>query len=269
MQLGCNTVIFGKFPLEVALQSIAWSGFRNAHLAALPGMAEHVSPQSDGGEVAALLKKYGLGVSGIEVTYDMSQPETAERMHGILQLAHDLECGVIAIPSRGTTGDEESYLRFIEGVRPYTARAKALGIRLALKGHVGQAVYNTDTMLRAISDVGLQGFGVNADPSHLYRANENPHESVQRLSGAIAMVHIRDCPHRNQPPGSPEQQVPGQGEMNLPAMIAALHEVGYNGALDLEIIGAHQYTDLSRCTALAAQSCGYLRRCLKEAGILQ
>ena len=271
MQLGCNTVIFGAHPLEDALQRIAWAGYQNAHLAAIPSMANHLTPESDPAAIKNLVREHGLGISGIETTPDVSKPEGAERLQRMLEMAHDLECPVVAIGSAGKTGDEESYNRFIEAIRPLAARAHDLGVKIALKGHVGQAVHNTETMLRALKDVGLQGFGVNADPSHLYREGENPEESVSKLGKAIVMVHIRDCPYRTQPaggppPGTPDQQIPGRGQVNLPVYLSNLKQTGYTGPLDLEIIGAQKFEDLSRCMGLIAESRGYLHRCLQEIG---
>jgi sugar phosphate isomerase/epimerase len=52
----------------------------------------------------------------------------------------------------------------------------------------------------------------------------------------------------------------------LPEILRALHTIGYNGPLNLEVIGTKEYS-LSRAMGIAAESRGYLRKCFQEIGI--
>jgi hypothetical protein len=74
--------------------------------------------------------------------------------------------------------------------------AEVAGITLAVKPHVGAAIYSTETALRAIREIDSPDFGINWDPSHLFRNNEDLLISAQRLapySYAIAAeVRIAD-----------------------------------------------------------------------------
>jgi sugar phosphate isomerase/epimerase len=67
------------------------------------------------------------------------------------------------------------------------------------------------------------------------------------------------------PPGTPEQQIPGRGALDLPEILQSLKNTGYNGPINLEIIGAQGY-DISRSMGVAAEARGYLRRCFQEIG---
>jgi sugar phosphate isomerase/epimerase len=51
--------------------------------------------------------------------------------------------------------------------------------------------------------------------------------------------------------------------VDIPATLRALQETGYDGPLNLEIIGTFDYP-LARAMGVAAESRGYLRRCLQE-----
>jgi hypothetical protein len=44
-----------------------------------------------------------------------------------------------------------------------------------------------------------------------------------------------------------------------------LHENGYSGPLDLEIIGAKAYT-IEQCCVIAAESRGHMQACLQACG---
>ena len=48
-------------------------------------------------------------------------------------------------------------------------------------------------------------------------------------------------------------------------MLRALKQGGYGGVLDLEVIGAKSYP-VSRSMGIAAETRGYLNRCLQELG---
>ena len=80
------------------------------------------------------------------------------------------------------------------------------------------------------------------DPSHIYRAGENPVEAIAAVISRVKHVHIRDCKGRQQGPGKPEEQANGRGDIDLVGYIRVLHENGYTGPLDLEIIGAKEYS---------------------------
>ena len=66
-------------------------------------------------------------------------------------------------------------------------------------------------------------------------------------------------------PGKPEDQANGRGDIDLVGYIRALHLAGYSGALDLEIIGAKQYS-LVQCAVIAAESRGHMQACLQACG---
>jgi sugar phosphate isomerase/epimerase len=57
-------------------------------------------------------------------------------------------------------------------------------------------------------------------------------------------------------------QACGRGEIDLLGYVRVLLESGYDGPVDLEIIGAGEY-ELARCAIIAAESRGYLNACVK------
>ncbi|HWQ11552.1 MAG TPA: sugar phosphate isomerase/epimerase [Roseiflexaceae bacterium] len=261
MRLGCNTVLFGMVDLAAALQHVAWAGYRHVELAAIAGMCEHIRPDEGPGqasEVKRLLAAHELEATAIEAaTTDRT------RLERVFALAGALGVGIVNIGSGGTSGDEESTRRAIDHIGELARLAGAHGLRLAVKPHVGQAIYDSATALRLTDEVREPALGLNFDPSHLYRADEDPPEVARRWGTRIITCHFRDCASRERRVGPPETQVPGRGAVDLPATLRALRAAGYAGPLNLEIIGAGQYP-LARAMGLAAESRGYLHRCLQE-----
>jgi sugar phosphate isomerase/epimerase len=261
MRLGCNTVLFANSDLAGALTHIAWAGYRYVELAAIAGMAEHIAPSMTAAArqaVRDLLSDHGLTATAIEAaTTDRT------RLEAIFGLAGDLDITIVNIGSGGTSGDEESTVQAIAHIADLAALAGRHGLRLAVKPHVGQAIYNAETALRLTDEVREPALGLNFDPSHLFRADEEPQEVAKRWGTRIVTSHFRDCLSREQKVGPPDTQIPGRGSVDIPATLRALQEVGYTGPLNLEVIGASSY-ELSRAMGVAAEGRGYLHRCLQE-----
>jgi sugar phosphate isomerase/epimerase len=144
-------------------------------------------------------------------------------------------------------------------------RAIGYGVTLCVKAHVGQCIYNTPTTLRAMEKIQSEGFGIDMDPSHLYRAGENPEEALPPVLSRTRHIHIRDCKGRGPGPGKPEDQACGRGDIDLVAYCKALVEGGYSGPVCLEVIGAEGYS-VSQKATIAAESYGYLNAVFEKLG---
>jgi len=258
MKLGCNTVLFGAVDLETALDQIAFAGYQYIELAAIAGMCEHLSLDSDPPQVKGLVADRGLTATAIEAA-----TTDAERLERIFDLARALDIDIVNIGSGGKSDDEETTKASIAHIRDLAKLAGDHGVRLAVKPHVGQAIYNGATAMRLMDEVSEPALGLNFDPSHLFRADEDPAEIAHRWGSRILTSHFRDCASRERQVGPPPTQIPGRGIVDIPATLAALHSVGYDGPLNLEVIGAKDYT-LAQASSVAAEAHGYLNRCLQE-----
>lgn len=264
MQLGCNTVLFAGTDLDKALTHIAWAGYRYVELAAIRGMAEHIQPDMDHADAKRIretIAGHGLQVTAMEV----GVPDRS-RLEPLLSLAEEIGVPIVNIGSGGTTGDEESVKQAISTIAELADVTARHGLRLAVKPHVGQAIHDSKTGMRLMDQVDHPALGLNFDPSHLYRANENPEEVATVWGARIVTSHFRDCESREQRIGPPETQIPGRGKVDIPATLRALQQASYAGPLNLEVIGTRDY-EISRAMGLTAESRGYLNRCLQEIGL--
>ncbi|HEY0074720.1 MAG TPA: sugar phosphate isomerase/epimerase [Abditibacteriaceae bacterium] len=259
MKLGMNTVVFAGTDFETALQHVAWAGYEFVELAAIAGMAPHVEIGDDPQKIKDLLASNNLMATAMEAaTTDV------ERLRGLFDLATQIGVPIVNIGSGGKTDDEDSTKSSIEFVRQVAQMAGDAGVTLAVKPHVGQAIYNAATGMRLMDEVTEGALGLNFDPSHLARADEDPAQVAPLWGQRIVTCHFRDCPVRVPgPPGTPEQQIPGRGALDLPGILKSLKNTGYNGPLNLEVIGAKDYP-VSRAMGIAAEARGYLHRCLQE-----
>ena len=140
-----------------------------------------------------------------------------------------------------------------------------MGVTLCVKAHGGAAIYNTPTSLRALEEITSPAFGLDMDPSHVHRSGENPVDALKQVIDRVKHVHIRDCKGRETGPGKPEDQANGRGDIDLLGYIRVLHENGYTGPVDLEVIGAMECS-LEQCCTIAAETRGHMQACLQTCG---
>ena len=263
MKLGANSVLFGGYDMETAFKYLALCGYDGIEISAIDGMSEHlvldrwreIAPQ-----IKKLSQDYGLELLAME------QPsQDPEKMEQAFQAAVEIGIPIINCGPGGKAGDEESLKQVIASLDKLSKRAETYGVTLCVKAHVGAAIYNTPTTLRAMEAISSPAFGIDMDPSHIYRAGENPVEAIAAVVSRVKHVHIRDCKGRQAGPGAPENQANGRGDIDLVGYIRVLHENGYTGPLDLEIIGAKDYA-LERCCIIAAESRGHMQACLQACG---
>ena len=263
MKVGANSVLFGGYPLESAFRYLAMAGYDGVELSAIDGMSEHLVLarwRELVPEIKQLAETYGLALLAME------QPSRdVTKMTQAMQAAAELGVPIINCGPGGKSDDEASLVQAIDELGALADMAERYGVTLCVKAHVGQAVYNTPTTLRMMEAITSPAFGVDMDPSHIYRAGEDPVEAIAAVIGRVKHVHIRDCKGRQQGPGKPEDQANGRGDIDLVGYIRVLHENGYTGPLDLEIIGAKEYA-VEQCCVIAAESRGHMQACLQACG---
>jgi sugar phosphate isomerase/epimerase len=263
MKLGANSVLFGGYNMEAAFKYLAMAGYEGIELSAIDGMSQHLvldNWRELAAEIKALARTYNLELLAME------QPsQDPVRMEQAFQAAVEIGIPIINCGPGGKTGDEESFKQSVDSLSKLADMAGRYGVTLCVKAHVGACIYNTPTTLRAMNLITSPAFGIDMDPSHIYRAGENPVEAIAAVISRVKHVHIRDCKGRQQGPGKPELQANGRGNIDLVGYIRVLHENGYDGALDLEIIGAKEYS-LEQCCIIAAESRGHMQACLQACG---
>jgi sugar phosphate isomerase/epimerase len=263
MKLGANSVLFGGHGLETAFQYARLCGYDGIELSAIDGMSEHlvldrwreIAPH-----IKQLSKQHELSLLAME---QPSQDPT--KMDLAFQAAAELSIPIVNCGPGGKANDESTFQPVVDSLGKLADRASYFGVTLCFKAHVGQYVYNTPTTLKVLGALNHPNLGLDMDPSHIWRAGEDPVEAIGAVVHRIRHVHIRDCKGRQQNPGPPELQANGRGDIDLLGYLRVLHASGYAGPVDLEIIGAKAY-DLARCVAIAAESRGHMQACLQACG---
>ncbi len=263
IKLGVNSVLYQGHDLATAFQHVAWAGYDGIELSAIKGMCEHLEldnwrPQA--ATIKGLAAEHKLALLSMEVA---SLDE--DRLTKAFEAGREIGVPVVNIGPGGKSDVEEDFVRQTDLMVKMAGKAAEYGVKLCCKAHVKASVYNTPTTLRAMEKVKSPAFGIDMDPSHIYRAGEDPARALPAVLSRVGHVHIRDCKGRGPSPGEPADQACGRGEIDLAGYFKAMVAGGYDGAVCLEVIGAGKY-EMPRRDVIAAESYGYMNAILKSLG---
>lgn len=265
MMIGCNTVLFARLGLDDALQHIKWAGFEAAEIACI-SKARHVWPDFNDADIERTkmsFEKSGLKIVAMEAATDLLNDEKREWFYAALELAGKLGIPVVTTGSGGEATEED--LKRFESIAPELAEeAERCDVTVSVKAHVHAAVHNVASAIRAAKAANSEWVGINYDPTHLYREGEDILAAWDQLAPYVVHIHFRDLlGGENKEIGPPINQIPGRGVLDLQPLLERIVTSGYDRALDLEVIGAFDYTG-GESLGIAAQSRGYFRRCMEQ-----
>ena len=264
VKLGVNTVLFGKHDFRTAMEHIKWAGFDGAEISALKGMCEHLCLddwKSQAADIKAIVEDLELPLTAME---EAAQDE--DRLMKAFEAGATIGIPVVNIGPGGSKDNHPEDLNAsVAFMAKMAEKAEPFGVTMCVKAHVGASIWNTPTTLEAMKQIDSPAFGIDMDPSHVHRAGEVPKDALEDVISRVKHVHIRDCVGLGPSPGTPELQACGRGDIDLMGYCKVMVDAGYDGPVNLEVIGAGEY-DVSRCAIIAAESYGYLNACLKACG---
>jgi len=266
IKLGVNSVLFQGYDLVTAMRHIAWADYDGIELSAIKGMCEHLNLdnwKAQEQDIKAMAADHKLELLSME---EAALDE--QRLTLAFEAAAALGIPVVNIGPGGRVNNEEDFSRQTDLMAKMADKAAEYDVVLCVKAHVGACIYSTPTTLRMMKKISSPAFGIDMDPSHIYRAGEEPEAALPAVLSRVRHIHIRDCKGRGPSPGDAWAQACGRGDINLFGYCKAMVDGGYSGPVCLEIIGAGGY-ELGQRTMIAAESYGYMNACLKALGARQ
>jgi sugar phosphate isomerase/epimerase len=215
-------------------------------------------------EVKLTAKKHDLELFAIHADVGSLPGENeVTSMITMFDVASKLSIPVVTIRTWGKPDDEEDTHHIFKYIKKLTKEAENRGVTLAVGPHTGGAIYNTEKLLPLLDEISSPSLGVNIDPKELFRAGDDPSETILKVRKRIVHVNFRDYPEEREPIAPADEQIPGRGVIDFPKTLRALKDVGYDKDVNLVIIGAFTYP-LSRQMGIAGEARGFLNRCLQE-----
>ncbi len=162
-----------------------------------------------------------------------------------IDLAAELDAGIVSLWSGADPGGavadrrgaapapEVVWQRLVDGLRPVLEHGAKRGVRVAFEPEPGMFVERPAGYLELLERLGKDGdeLGLCLDVGHCVVTGDLPvSESIRALAPRLCHVHLDDCPA-----GVHEHQLFGSGVLNLPDVLNALLEVGYDGMAAVEL----------------------------------
>ena len=276
MKIGVITDCFKKTHLE-AIGLAAASGLDGVQIYATTGeFSPTVLTAEDKATYKRALAEKGLAVSalcgdmgghGFEIAKD--NPERIEKTKAIIDLAKEFGASVVTTHIGVIPADKSHprYSAMLSALTECGLYAKSQGITLAIE--TGPEVATT---LLAFCQDTKGGVGVNLDPANFVMVTgQDPVEAVYLLRDYIVHTHLKDGRRlRESDPqviydhfaeGGIEAlnvsdffiETPiGEGDVDFPAYVAALRDIGYDGYLTIEReTGADPGADIAKAVTYA------------------
>ncbi|WP_010205309.1 sugar phosphate isomerase/epimerase family protein [Salinibacterium sp. PAMC 21357] len=244
-RVSCSTITLRHLPLREALTAISEAGFTEIDLGALPGVCDHVPYVLDHAavsEVSRIVTLSGLSVRSINADVgDLNVPlddratvARAEHVDRLIDLCVAVGSRALVLPNgrqqhdpvEGLESDLELVARELAAI---DAKARGRGIELWVEApHWFRLVYDLDRTA-ALLDLLPPTVGVVCDVSHITASGSTPRAFLARFGRRTRHVHIRDAE-----PGYIHHSV-GQGVVDFPDLVSALHDISYDGVMALEL----------------------------------
>jgi sugar phosphate isomerase/epimerase len=127
---------------------------------------------------------------------------------------------------------EDAWDLLLDGVDRVLEHADRAGVTLAFEPEPGMLVERLEDYERLEHRLGHpEALALTLDIGHcVCNEDESPEDCIRRAGGRLAHVHIEDMVR-----GVHEHLMFGEGELDLPAAVAALEEVGYDGLVAVEL----------------------------------
>jgi sugar phosphate isomerase/epimerase len=249
MKYSIGNWIYGDEPLRETFNRLKRYGYDGIEL---KGEPQECQPQ----EVNQLCREFDLEVLSIAGIYpwpteerDLANPDPEAREWAVEYLRECIDFAVdvgapliIVVPSAvgktspvGHLESEEEWVAATErewnyaqeSVRTAAAYAEQERILLAVEPinrYETFLVNNVDQGLRFVSEVGSRAVKLHLDTFHMNIEEKDPAEAIHRAGELLVNVHIADS----------NRQAVGYGHTDFEAIMKALKEIDYQGALALE-----------------------------------
>lgn len=146
---------------------------------------------------------------------------------------------VIASFKAPTENVDEIHAETVKALQQLADTAKPYGVKLALE-YMGLPISSVKTFNQAldiVNEVGRDNVGILLDTWHHYAGGSGTDDILKADRGQIFIVHTSDCPgHAPLEALRPESFMPGDGVVEIGAMLKNLKKVGYDGPVSVEVM---------------------------------
>jgi sugar phosphate isomerase/epimerase len=250
--LSCNSGLLSQFTVEQAMDVLAEQGYQAIDISLevappfLPAPKPHMSPDADS-ETRRRVRRHadntGVAIAAVNAHTSLIRGLPEARQASLqfimrsLQLAADLGAPYVITGGgmKDIYGKESQFWEWlVDGLRELVIDAGRLGVTLAIEAgsFPGSLVHNLSRMQKLLSYEGLETLRVLFDPSHYHIRGDSAVLAYRALSSRVVHVHAKDA--CGQSPEDFEFPPLGMGEIEFPALLAAMTSAHYAGYISVE-----------------------------------
>lgn len=242
------TALYAELPLHEALQTLHAHGWQ-----AFEASTEHMVQIEAADDLEAVIERtlgclQELGLSmpqahallqaDVAAFDEDKRREDVKRLCAHIEIAAQLGVRTVVIHPGGRQGattraERDSITALnVEAFRRLGDQAGERGLRIGLENLMRRGASMPYEMLDLLAAIDHPAIGITLDTSHANVAGLELAIAIRELGFHIIATHISDND------GSGDQhRTPGNGSINWPTVMLALHEIGYDGLFNLEIPG--------------------------------
>jgi len=224
--------------LDNAIRIISEAGFGSVDLwGRSPHFSTHLTEVKPR-DIEKITEKYSVKIANLG-TYcggnflDNSRPVRQKEMSDLCR-AIDLAKRFGARSIRVSPGAGNSP-QIVEALVDYFGRAAVYaaskGIRMGMENHAGSIAGDPDIALKLCEGVSSRFFGILYDPCNLFEMGQDYKQALGMLKNYIMHIHLKDGKWVE---GKFQRCHLGEGEIDIPWILNALNEIGYEGHIALE-----------------------------------
>lgn len=251
-----STIVFAPHPIDAALEGLAAAGYTGCEIGAVKGWFEHIDPDTvtdkEIGAIDAKLKQVGLKPVSLSGHTQLQTAEGKERFRRAIDIASGLGMSIVNTftGDAETEADREAYFGNVADLCDYAAK---LGLKIGME---------TDSNMLPTAAIGVaildrinrpETLGFNYDPGNVvYYTGADPVEDIKIALPRMIHFHLKDKIGGkgvfNFPP-------PGDGQLDLEAMLGLAADAGYAGPISAEVeFDESGWPDFDGCLVAAKKS---------------
>ncbi len=274
MKIGYWTYGDEQTPLEESLPRLAALGYQGIELCTQPGYATPLTTLDARrlGEIKRLLAAHGLEAAAVDAHWGLVAADPAawaERRATFarsIEVAVELGAPIVELSAGGVPAGwerERAWEAAVGAAREIASLAGERGVTLALEGHVGAIVERPEEALALMEAVDTPAFRLNLDLVHPFVLGYDLPTIVELLGAHAVFAHVSDASGRYP---QHEFSTPGEGDVDWPAYVRLLQNVGYDGYLMVQIPAMRRRRPGYDPLATARRAFTTLTRALGSAG---
>jgi 4-hydroxyphenylpyruvate dioxygenase len=211
-------------------------------------------------DVGRMIRELGLTCTAFQRVNDFEGMSGAVRTHNFSLIERKLDAmeqvgtDLLIVGSNGSTATSGDRQRIVADFHELTERVHARGMRIGYEALAwGRYIFDHREAWAVVKEVNHPALGLVLGSFHSLVRNI-PIESLPDIDPAkIFLVHLADSPVMQMDYRSWSRHfryLPGQGELDLEAYVAALRARGYNGIWSLEVFNDRYRSNAASTTAV-------------------